>query len=386
MFQSKRYRLYVQVIICWLTVISVVILSGCSSMPLHNAMFKGNLDEAQQFIVKQQDIDKPNSLGFRPLHIAADKGQSELFKALVAQEVTIDPKANNGWTPLMFAVMRGYRTMVEILVEKGADVNARSNADATPIMIASYHGRESIFDYLFDKGASLDLKTKNGITPLMMASENGHLSIANKLIELGVDVNARDDAGWTPLMYAAKNGNGELVQILIDKGADINAQNKGGASPVFIAVFHDHIALATKMIHLGTQPISIENHVNDTFASAKLYKLMAEIREKEGNKPEAANHYQTAATLFGKASAGFKKKAGEMKKTFWKATFANALMAGIAAGGATYQAQQTGVGMQQYQQVGTRSFVEMEQTFSAKAEQCHALEVECSSLSQKLRQ
>jgi uncharacterized protein YceK len=48
MFQSKRYRLYVQVIICWLTVISVVILSGCSSMLLHNAMFKGNLDEAQQ--------------------------------------------------------------------------------------------------------------------------------------------------------------------------------------------------------------------------------------------------------------------------------------------------------------------------------------------------
>lgn len=419
MFQSKRYRLYVQVIICWLTVISVVILSGCSSMPLHNAMFKGNLDEAKQFIVKQQDIDKPNSLGFRPLHIAADKGQSEIFKALVAQGVTIDPKTNNGWTPLMFVVMRGYRTMVEILLEKGADVNARNNAGATPIMIASYNGRELIFDCLFDNEASLDVKTKKGFTPLMMASENGHFSIANKLIGLGVDVNAQttretnalliainkgnadvaeflvesgsnvnagDDAGWTPLMYAAKNGNGKLVQILIDKGADINAQSKGGASPVFIAVFHDHIALATKMIHLGTQPISIENHVNDTFASAKLYKLMAEIREKEGNKPETADHYQTAATLFGKASAGFKKKAGEMKKTFWKATFANALMAGIAAGGATYQAQQTGVGMQQYQQVGTRRFVEMEKTFIAKAEQCHALEVECSSLSQKLRQ
>ncbi len=386
MFQSKSYRLYVHVITCCLTVISVVILSGCSSMPLHNAMFKGNIDEAQQFIVKQQDIDKPNSLGFRPLHIAADKGQSEIFKALVAQGVTIDPKANNGWTPLMLAVMRGYRTMVEVLVEKGADVNARNNAGATPIMIASYNGRESIFDYLLDKGAPLDVKTKDGFTPLMMASENGHLSIAIKLLELGVDVNAGNDAGWTPLMYAAKDGNDDLVQILIDKGGDINAQSKGGASPVFIAVYHDHIALATKMIHLGAQPISIDSHVNDTFASAKLYKLMAEISEKEGNNSKAADHYQTAATFFEKASAGYKEKAGEMKKTFWKATFANALVAGLAAGGATYQAQQTGVGIQPYQQVGTGRFAQMEKTFTAKATQCHALAVECTSLGQKLRQ
>ena len=386
MFQSKRYRLYVHVITYCLTVISVVILSGCSSMPLHNAMFKGNIDEAQQFIVKKQDIDKPNSLGFRPLHIAADKGQSEIFKALVAQGVTIDPKANNGWTPLMLAVMRGYRTMVEVLVEKGADVNARNNAGGTPIMIASYNGRESIFDYLLDKGSSLDIKANNGLTPLMMASEKGHLSIANKLIELGVDVNVGNDAGLTPIMYAAKNGNGDLVEILIDKGADINAQSKGGASPVLIAVAHDHIALATKMIHLGAQPISIENHVNDTFASGKLFKLMAEIREQEGNKPEAADHYQTAATFFEKASAGYKEKAGEMKKTFWKATFANALVAGIAAGGATYQAQQTGVGIQPYQQVGTGRFLQLKKTFTAKAEQSHELAVECASLCQKLRQ
>ena len=386
MFQSKRYRLYVHVITYCLTVISVVILSGCSSMPLHNAMFKGNIDEAQQFIVKKQDIDKPNSLGFRPLHIAADKGQSEIFKALVAQGVTIDPKANNGWTPLMLAAMGGYRTMVEILVEKGADVNARNNAGGTPIMIASFNGRESIFDYLLDKGASLDVKTNNDFTPLLMASENGHLSIANKLIELGVDVNAGDDAGWTPLMYAAKIGNDDLVEILIDKGGNINAQSKGGASPVLIAVFHDHIALATKMIHLGAQPISIDSNVDDTFASAKLYKLMAEIREKEGNNFKATENYQTAATFFEKASVGYKEKAGDMKKTFWKATFANALVAGLAAGGATYQAQQTGVGIQPYQQVGTGRFVQLEKTFTAKAEQCHELAVECSSLSQKLRQ
>jgi ankyrin repeat protein len=387
MSQSKRYRLYVHVITYCLTVISVVVLSGCSSMPLQNAMFKGDIDKARQLIVEKQDIDKPNSLGFRPLHIAADKGQSEIFKALVAQGVTIDPKANTGWTPLMFAVMRGYRTMVEVLVEKGADVNARNNDGGTPIMIASYNGRESIFDYLLDKGASLDIKANNGLTALMMASENGHLSIANKLIKLGVDVNVGNDAGWTPLMFAAKSGSDDLVQILIDKGADINARNKGGASPVLIAVSHDHMALAAKMIHLGAQPVGIDSYVDDTFASAKLYKLMAEIREKEGNNVKAKERYQTAATFFEKASVGYKEKAGEMKKSFWKATFANALVAGIAAGGATYQAQQTGgVGMQSYQQVGTGRFVELEKIFTAKAEQCHALAVECSSLSQKLRQ
>ncbi len=111
----------------------------------------------------------------------------------------------------------------------------------------------------------------------------------------------------------AKKGMGNLLQKLIDNGADIHAQSKADASPVFIAVFNDHIAIATKLIHLGAQPVSIESHVNDTFATAKLYKLMAEIREKEGNKPEAADHYQTAATFFEKSSAGFKEKAGERK-------------------------------------------------------------------------
>ena len=84
-----------------------LVVNGCAGLPLHNAMFKGNLDEAQQMIAKQKDIDKPNSLGYRPLHIATDKRQNELFKSLVAQGVTIDPKANNGWTPLMFAVQHG---------------------------------------------------------------------------------------------------------------------------------------------------------------------------------------------------------------------------------------------------------------------------------------
>jgi ankyrin repeat protein len=253
-------------------------------------------------------------------------------------------------------------------------------------MMASEMDHLSIAKKLIGLGANVNAKNKRAASALMFALNKGNEQVAELLVQSGSDVNAKDDVGWTPLMYAAKSGMSNLVQKLIDNGADIHARSKAGASPVFIAVFHDHIAIATKLIDLGAQPVSVDSHVNDTFATAKLYKLTAEIREKGGNKHEAANHYQTAASFFEKASAGFKEKAGEMKKNFWKATFANALMAGIAAGGATYQAQQTGVGIQQYQQVGTGRFTQMEKTFLAKAEQCHSLAVECSSLSQKLRQ
>lgn len=384
MLQANRYSSCVCALFFWVGVLSVFSLSGCGTMTLNRAMINGDMDQAHQFIVKNQELDTPDERGIRPLHIAADLGQHELFDELIAHGVTIDPKTNDGWTPLMFAVQKGYMTMVETLVEKGGDVNAANKAGGTPVMIAAFNGQELAFDYLIAKNGSIEAKTNIGITPLMMACEKGHLSIAKKLLDLGDDVNAASDQGWTPLMYAVQNGKDDLVQLVIDKGADIHARNNGGGTPLFIAVFHDNTALATELIALGAEPVKLEKTEEDSYTTAKLSKLMAEIQEKQGNKPEAAEQYRTAAAFFTKAEAGFKEKAAEMSSNFWRATIANALAAGIAAGGAAYQAQQTGFGMQQYQQAGTGGFQVLEKQFLAKSEQCHALAAECNSRGEKL--
>lgn len=92
-----------------------------------------------------------------------------------------------------------------------------------------------------------------GQTFLHAAVSTDKIEIAKLLLEGGADIEAKcEGSGDTPLHYAVRR-NKELVRFLLSQGANINEQGEGGATPLHVAVFGIGHTYDYKMVQLLLQ-------------------------------------------------------------------------------------------------------------------------------------
>lgn len=118
--------------------IDLNVLSADDESPLMMAVFKGQVELAQQMIEKGADVNKP---GWTPLHYAATAGHVQLMSMLLAKYAYIDAESPNKTTPLMMAAHYGTPGAVKLLLEEGADVSLKNDLGLSAIDFAQRANR-----------------------------------------------------------------------------------------------------------------------------------------------------------------------------------------------------------------------------------------------------
>ncbi|OGE46567.1 hypothetical protein PENARI_c187G02191 [Penicillium arizonense] len=161
--------------------------------PLHHAISKGAIKQAQALVECGASIMATDANGDTVLHIAA---------------------SSSSWCPSMECVRK--------LLLLGADVQFRNNDGLTPLSLAVRMGSIEATKILLEHGSCADSRDKNGKSPLHYAAEAGNVhKIVKLLIQYGADVNSRDILGFTPLhKIVAKEDTWEAAGELLKAGAD----------------------------------------------------------------------------------------------------------------------------------------------------------------------
>ncbi len=118
--------------------IDLNVLSADDESPLMMAVFKGQVELAQQMIEKGADVNKT---GWTPLHYAATAGHVQLMSMLLAKYAYIDAESPNKTTPLMMAAHYGTPGAVKLLLEEGADVSLKNDLGLSAIDFAQRANR-----------------------------------------------------------------------------------------------------------------------------------------------------------------------------------------------------------------------------------------------------
>ncbi len=87
-----------------LTTIAAVVLVGCESISIHQAVFDGNIEAVKQHLAAGTDVNaKNNKYGMTPLHQAARSGRNEIAELLIAEGADVNAKDEDDETPLGYA-------------------------------------------------------------------------------------------------------------------------------------------------------------------------------------------------------------------------------------------------------------------------------------------
>ena len=116
-----------------------------------------------------------------PFLEAVYKGNLDEMKNLVLKDVDIDDYA------MCIACGKGFLEIVKYLVSLGLDIQV---CDNNPVIQASLYGHLHIIKYLVSLGA--DIKAQDN-EALIWASRNGHLHVVEYLVSNGADVKAQDN-------------------------------------------------------------------------------------------------------------------------------------------------------------------------------------------------
>jgi hypothetical protein len=219
----------------------------------------------------------------------------------VKKNLEIFIKGINIWN----ASSKGHFEIVKLFLASGTEINARNENGNTPLMMASANGQLKLVNYFIENGANLKVKNNSGMTSLHSASQSGHYNIAKMLIEKGANIHEKSNNGVTPLIFAAYGGSLELVKLLVENGADINTITSDKRTALHEAELNKHEEIVELLILMGAKASIIDGNEEELYATASIYKKMANFYKSNGNKAKMMEHYSIASEYFEKASSKF---------------------------------------------------------------------------------
>lgn len=282
----------------------MVLLGGCEALPVHEALNRGQADEALRLVSKGTGVQDRDASGNTALHLAARKGYVAVAQALLDHGADLNAKNVLAWTPLMEASREGHRDVVELLLARHAEVNARSTRGATALYLAAFDQQPEIVRALVDAGADAALCDNEGTSTLLaMCSHAGdpqqQAELACYLISKGVSPKLASKNGWTALHGAAELNAVAVGAVLVDAGASIASAGPGGRTPLHCAGDKEAAGMVAFLLDHGAQP-SILTDLPDV--SAKTYRAAARYCEQKGQAEVAREDYRVAAEQFDLAS------------------------------------------------------------------------------------
>jgi len=254
---------------------------------LVEAVKAGDLADAENHILRLEDLDGRDPRGYTAVHCAAEAGNLPMLELLLdyGARLDLDADENKLSLPVMIAMQAKQYDAAKLLREFGADVSAEAAAaygdlaalkeivgnkpsaateqnaiKRTPLHTAAMFGHKEIAEYLLDAGVDPAQVDVEGNSPLFIAALHNNGEVVKLFVERGADIGQRIFAtGDSILHIKAKNGDRELVPLLLSLGADINAKRKDGFTPLHVAVQAAQKDMAAFLIDNGAVVFSTDN-------------------------------------------------------------------------------------------------------------------------------
>lgn len=374
----------------WGVLCLTIMIAGCASFPLHQAIQGGETDKASILVAKGKYIDSYDRGGNTPLAWAANRENIEVMKQLVEAGADVNQKnkgtfdttplyvaasenridaakfliehgadvnlsLSDGATPLMIAAEKGYDEIVEVLVENSANMEAQNTNGVRALSFAAWNGHLKIVETLLAKGADINFFTKNEIAPLHEAATAGHLDVVKLLLAKGADINMPTQLGdQTALTQAAWKGHEHVVEYLVDQGADINAGKPRTA--LLLAMKNNDLPMVDFLINHGALPQVATDTKDEVYATARIHAWFGDEEVRKKDRAKAVNFYNIAAGYFEQAKKLFSEAVNQVNQEiktaravdFWGNVFLSALE-GVAGAAANAQAHSN---YRQWSQIG----------------------------------
>ena len=257
---------------------------GRSSVPLHQAVLAGLIEEVSKRLDEGEPIDERAADGSTALHYAVRSGSlHSLDICALLLERGANPNAQrstDGYAPLHELVSTSYRkderaiNFLDELHAHGADIHLRAFEQESVMGLAACQNLAICIRRLIDLGAHPDSpltlyppKGAFGLSggfrsALGIASWHAHIETIQVLIDAGADVDY-NDFGQPPLLEIVCNRGAsqdpkryvEGARLLLDAGADIHATARyGGYTPLGRTVSNGNLELVKLLIERGADP------------------------------------------------------------------------------------------------------------------------------------
>jgi ankyrin repeat protein len=262
-----------------IAIVAAVVLMGCQSISIHQAVFDGNIEAVKQHLAAGAEVDaKDDEFVATFLHWAAAGGQNEIVELLITNGADVNAKDSLDGTPLHLAAREGHMETAELLIAEGAYVNAKTaDGGGTPLDVAIQFKELETADIIRKHGGKTGVELS-----IHKAAEAGNIEAVKQHLAAGADVNAKEVGDkWTPLHNAAWGGHKEIAELLIAKGADVNAKDDEGMTPLHPAAAAGHREIAELLIAKGVD-------VNAKVASGSKQGLTALDAANETDQTETA--------------------------------------------------------------------------------------------------
>lgn len=189
--------------------------------------------EALRLLLSTTDVlHGPVRLGRTLLHVYASRiaANAELpadFLEMVSQHVEVDATDDYGMTALHYAIAtNGSMVAIDTLLTLGADPNFAGPQDMTTLHIAARHENPDV-----------------------------GLLIVERLLEANADIEAFQKGAGTPLLVAIKHDQVEIASRLLDSGARTTPVARGGTSALFAAIYYGvKPNLVARLLAVGADP------------------------------------------------------------------------------------------------------------------------------------
>jgi ankyrin repeat protein len=144
-------------------------LIGDGHLPIDGAIYGGDKETVEAFIVLGAKLNITNQYSETPLHSASKFDiydiAGEIVKLLIEHGADVNAVTISKQTPLHIAIISGHQKAAEILLDHGTDVNARNDGGDTPLHIAAYQKNTEMMTLLLEHGADPDSRDWYGYKP-----------------------------------------------------------------------------------------------------------------------------------------------------------------------------------------------------------------------------
>lgn len=231
-------------------------VAGPSSLPLHEAIARGQYSKLQVSILSGADINALDPDGQTPLMLALMTGQEAMAISLMDAGANTLLHDKHHMTALHLAGFRSGSQLIKKLIESGADPFAQDIRHQTPLHCAAAVGNIEAIAALAPHSISaengIDLPGHHGETPLHLAVSEGHKAAVQALMKLGATPLVVNNDQRTSIHLAAMIGREDLLhELLGHEASGINWKDKNEHTALYYAGIYGHENAARVLMDQG---------------------------------------------------------------------------------------------------------------------------------------
>merc|ERR1719453_449056 len=125
--------------------------------------------DGQQEMMKQLTAINESSVS---LHDAAKRGDLQKMQEFIADGKDVNAKDFKGVTALGYAVGHDQLSTVKVLIDAKANINDVDSAGNSAVHFAAGYGRVKVLEHLLARGANASKVNQMGQTPMAVAQQN----------------------------------------------------------------------------------------------------------------------------------------------------------------------------------------------------------------------